>query len=420
MKKSPKATNKKRAESASKPKKTGAKKPKTAARTAPKPTKSAAAKAKDPVIPAMLLEDDTASVHRPSGPGRRYAASAAPPYAPLEPNPLPEAYGTKGLFLAARDPHWLYATWDLTREQQSNYNKLSRDRHIVLRVYKDSSQGNPFSEIHLPPASRNWFAHVGQGRTPFLAVLGYYSHQGNWIAIAESDTVITPPDDVSDDLSFRLETLPANLHLDEIRRLVRRVAPEELPILDALERLRAEGHAGLPTRQRVAQRAWTPEQDAALARVLSMDDVRRVWMGSHEITELVRRHLKGAAASQGVGSAGWSGGVSSLSSPYGGMPAEKSFWFNINAELIIYGATEPNATVTVDGKRIQLRKDGSFSFRFSLPDGRFPLGVSATSADGDDTRSAHLDFQRVTHYRGTVDTHPQDPKLKPPLTKHVA
>ena len=51
------------------------------------------------------------------------------------------------------------------------------------------------------------------------------------------------------------------------------------------------------------------------------------------------------------------------------MERAKGFWFNVNAELIIYGATEPTARVTLGGHEIKLRPDGTFSYRFSLPDG---------------------------------------------------
>jgi len=421
MKKSPKATTSKKAAPAPKPKKATASASR-APRRAPKKTDESAPKTGEapPPLPAILLEGDSAAQRKPSGPGQRFASPPSPPASPMPPPALPEAYGTGSLYLAARDPHWLYATWDLTRAQQNQYNGLSRDRHLVLRIYKGEAAGAPFSEIHLPPASRNWFAHVGMGNTAFLAVLGYYNQKGDWTLVTQSDPVTTPSDEISEDQSFRLETLPAELHLEDVRQLVQQVAPGNLPLLDALEALRAQGHPGLPTRQRISRGEWTPAQDTALARVLSMDDVRRIWVGSLEITELVRRHLVGAEGSAMPVGAAWSAGVSSLSSPYGGMSVPKSFWFNINAELIIYGATEPDAAVTIDGKRIQLRADGSFSFRFALPDGRFPLSVTATSADGDDSRLAHLDFQRATHYQGHVEKHPQDPKLKPPLAKHVA
>lgn len=104
----------------------------------------------------------------------------------------------------------------------------------------------------------------------------------------------------------------------------------------------------------------------------------------------------------------WSLGLGSVSSPFGLQERRKGFWFNINAELVIYGATEPDAEVTIGGRVIKLRPDGTFSYRFSLPDGKYELPAIATSADGTDSRSAALVFSRATEYRGKVDAHPQD------------
>jgi uncharacterized protein len=102
------------------------------------------------------------------------------------------------------------------------------------------------------------------------------------------------------------------------------------------------------------------------------------------------------------------------------MQGQKGFWFNVNAELIIYGATEPDATVTIGGRTIRLRSDGSFSYRFALPDGKYDLPAVAVSSDKTDGRAAELSFRRDTQYRGDVGKHPQDPQLKPPLAAHVA
>ncbi len=112
-------------------------------------------------------------------------------------------------------------------------------------------------------------------------------------------------------------------------------------------------------------------------------------------------------------------GISSLSSPFGGMPSAKGFWFNVNAELIIYGATEPDAKVTIGGHQVKLRADGSFSFRFALPDGNYDLPVVAVSADGTDARAADLKFSRQTQYMGDVGAHPQDPALKAPTPENL-
>lgn len=95
----------------------------------------------------------------------------------------------------------------------------------------------------------------------------------------------------------------------------------------------------------------------------------------------------------------------------------RGFWFNVNAELIVYGATEPDAHVTIDGEPVALRPDGSFTLRFALPDGAYALSALAVSAAGDDSRSARLEFLRRTAYRGQVGKHPTDPALKPPAQK---
>jgi hypothetical protein len=100
-------------------------------------------------------------------------------------------------------------------------------------------------------------------------------------------------------------------------------------------------------------------------------------------------------------------------------PAERQFWFMVNAELVIYGATDPTASVTIGERRIRLRPDGSFSYRFALPDGSYQLPITASSVD-DERRHVALTFSRNTVSRGEVGKHPQDPALGPPAVKNLA
>ena len=106
--------------------------------------------------------------------------------------------------------------------------------------------------------------------------------------------------------------------------------------------------------------------------------------------------------------------VSSPAAPEEQRPA--GFWFNINAELVIYGATEPGANVAVGGRPIQLQPDGTFSCRCSLPDGEHGVTVSAMSVEGE-LRQAALKFTRRTDYQGEVGAAPQDPSLNSPAPK---
>ena len=366
-------------------------------------------------VPPLLLEGDQPAPPPASGPGRKYALGPVPPSQHFETaeTELPEAYGTKKLFLTARDPHWLYAHWDLTREQQLKLNARSAAGHLILRIYAGKVEGHPICDIHVHPESRHWFAHVERAGDSYAAELGYYSPPGRWTRIAVSSATVTPPDAVSTEGDVEFATIPFEFPFARLIEIIKSAVRENLPLAQAVEELRRHGHPELPRAKGKPVSTWTPRQEQALAKVVNVDEVRRVWMGSLEITELIRRRLAHEISSPGVSS------LSSLSSPFGGAGQPKGFWFNVNAELIIYGATEPAAKVTLGGHEIKLRSDGSFSYRFALPDGKYDLPAVAVSADGDDARAANLKFSRETEYLGDVGAQPQDPALKPPLAENV-
>jgi hypothetical protein len=267
---------------------------------------------------------------------------------------------------------------------------------------------------------------------------------------------------MSEETNAEFTTIPLQIPLEELFTLVKEAVQENPPLVKEIEHQRAE-HPNLPEIHALVQSQaapatpsqagptvpapkqkrklrtqtytapqWTPEQEQALAEIISMDHVRRVWMGSLEITELIRRqfmkeitrkaeaHLgeQGGAPTSPVTAPGARGeSIEAIFSPTKKeQPAAgKGFWFNVNAELIIYGATEADATVTIAGRTIKLRRDGSFSYRFALPDGEYELPVVAVSADKTDGRAAELKFSRSTEYRGDVGEHPQDAALKKPV-----
>jgi hypothetical protein len=74
-------------------------------------------------------------------------------------------------------------------------------------------------------------------------------------------------------------------------------------------------------------------------------------------------------------------GITSAASPVRKRPKDRGFWFVLDCELIVYGATEPDATVTVQGRPIKLRPDGTFTLRYALPDGKQVIPCKATSSD---------------------------------------
>ena len=343
-------------------------------------------------IPEILLEDDEPAVPPVTGPGQKYALGPAAPAAPFECEEaaLPTAYGTKKLLLAARDPHWLYAHWDLTAEQQRHYNSLAADHHLVLRVYTGTGSEQAARDVHVHPESRHWFVHVERGGTEHVAELGYYRSRQRWVTIATSTPAKTPAATASADQTVTFATIPAHVRLSQLTATAQQSIPADLP----------------PTE--VAR-------ECALAELVSRQLVEQSGASSEQIPELVlgRDEQEFSAAEAGL-PAPLGGEAESVSSP--AAPEERrpaGFWLNVNAELVIYGGTEPGASVTMGGRPVQLRPDGTFSCRCSLPDGQHTVTVSALSAEGE-LRQAELQFSRYTTYHGEVASAPQDPSLQPP------
>jgi hypothetical protein len=87
-------------------------------------------------------------------------------------------------------------------------------------------------------------------------------------------------------------------------------------------------------------------------------------------------------------------------SPFGSgaMPPGKlkKFFFDIDAELIVRGQTDPGAAVTLQNEPVKLRSDGTFTMRFSLPDSRQIIPAVATSHDGMEEQTIVLAVERNT------------------------
>jgi hypothetical protein len=79
----------------------------------------------------------------------------------------------------------------------------------------------------------------------------------------------------------------------------------------------------------------------------------------------------------------------------------RQFWLVADAELIVYGATEPDATVTIGGHPVKLNPDGTFRFQMSFQDGLIDYPIMAVAVDGEQTRSIHMKFHRETPDRNT-------------------
>lgn len=431
-------------------------------------------------LPAVLLEgDELTSEHLEAAGARGGPSASADLSLPSEPD-LPTTAGAGTLRLTPRDPRCLYANWDFTAEQQRRFNRLSVDSHLILRLHVGGEGGKNPLDLHVQPESTHWFIPLEQAGGRYQAELGYYRPGREWVKVATSGVVEVALETPAQPIAVQFATLSLEA-LPEARvgvsgggspSVVRAAAPEMAPIpaavygvpsTQALPLIGVSEEAPGPAREEASLQpppavgptrwqtpavpaiwsggrlrpapvpAWSPAQEQAMSLLIASAFVREESIGSIEIAEWVAALNRGEADRRGLaGPAEWEAGEvpegfpglgggwgDVISSPAGGeVIGRQGFWFQVNAELVVYGSTEPDAVVTIGGRRIRLRPDGSFSYRYALPDGDYRLPVVAKSVHGE-VRTVDLKFRRETARVGHVGTHPQDPTLKEPAAENL-
>lgn len=79
-----------------------------------------------------------------------------------------------------------------------------------------------------------------------------------------------------------------------------------------------------------------------------------------------------------------------------GMARQRSFWLVADAELIVYGATDPSASLTIGDEPVPLTPEGTFRIQVPFRDGEQHYAITAVAADGEQKREVTMAFQRTT------------------------
>jgi hypothetical protein len=82
--------------------------------------------------------------------------------------------------------------------------------------------------------------------------------------------------------------------------------------------------------------------------------------------------------------------------------------FRVDADLVVYGITSPDAHVTFKGEPVRVQPDGSFRVRFSLPERRHVMPVVASSGDGVEQRTIVLAVERNTKVMEPIIREPDE------------
>lgn len=150
--------------------------------------------------PAAALAPVAAPAPRPA-PGR---AAVVPPPPPAEllrvDAPLPDSYGSDRLVLLARDPHCLYAYWDLSPAHVEHVLATAGSDALrtVLRTYDatqipfDATPPSRFQDFAVAGNARSLYAYVGKPASSFVAEVGFLRSDGAFFPLARSAPVWTP------------------------------------------------------------------------------------------------------------------------------------------------------------------------------------------------------------------------------------
>lgn len=311
---------------------------------------------------------------------------------------LPEGYGESRIVLLPRDPQWAYAYWDIPNEHKQELRNQGGSR-LALRFYDvtdiDINSQSPHSlqQYECGEVAREWYLPVPVSDRDYTVEIGYVCNDGRWLVLSRAASVRIPPVYPSDWVEDKFLTVDWNESLRG-RTVANLVSPSQ-----------KVGAAGVGTAsQQNGEANGLYDDMVALAKSAEAQRVAGSLFGSmHQVpnqavSSFVFPSGAGLWALPTASGVNMSGAGLFASAP----PAKpRQFWLIADAELIVYGATEPDATVTIDGEEIELNPDGTFRFQMSFQDGVLRYPIVAVAQDGEQTRSIHMDFERKTLSRNT-------------------
>jgi len=304
---------------------------------------------------------------------------------------LPQGYGESRIVLMPRDPQWAYAYWDVPSAHKEELRRQG-GQQLALRIYDvtdvDLNNQAPHSvqEYLCDEMAREWYLPIPVSDRDYAADIGYRCADGRWLVLARSSSVSIPPVYPSDWVEDAFITVDWNEDLKG-RTFYELVPPakKQAASADSLKDNQLYSDVFNMTQSTEALRM-------AGSLFGSMQQTPEAAVSSFVFPSGAGMWALPTASGQNMSGAGFSGDLQAK---------PRQFWLVADAELIVYGATEPDATVTIGDREIKLNPDGTFRFQMSFQDGVIDYPIKAVAVDGEQTRSVHMNFERQTPSRNT-------------------
>ncbi|MEH2051796.1 DUF4912 domain-containing protein [Nostoc sp.] len=318
---------------------------------------------------------------------------------------LPSGYGDSRIVLLPRDPQWAYTYWDVPNEHKEELRRQG-GQQLALRIYDvtdiniEYQSPHSIQEYPADELAREWYLPVPVSDRDYVIDIGYRAADGRWLVLARSSRVHIPPVYPSDWIEDVFITV--NFEEEDLRGKTQyELVP---PAKKVAATATANGNTVVNNGNPIYDQIFGLAESAEALRVAGS-----IFGSQHQVPGLARpeQALSSYIFPSGVGL--WASGLTASGAGMSGVGFSASavpvrprkFWLIADAELIVYGATEPDATVTIGGRPIKLNPDGTFRFQMSFQDGLIDYPILAVAADGEQTRSIQMKFNRETPSRNT-------------------
>ena len=285
----------------------------------------------------------------------------------LSSQPAKEEVNTKLVFLP-RDPEWAYVFWQISESDRDKAQSLGANK-LCLRLYDASGigEGNlnqgTLREIAVDSYSTEWYLPIPLADRDYKVELGY-KYGFKWMSLAFSSVSHVPGTQPSEQIldkfvPFNLDT-PASSEPPSIIK-----SPKGQEETNGLHERLYQAATSFPTRRKVGSEEFMENKNS----------------------NNLNSNLTDSGAEQ------WSSGLNESGS---GIVRNKSFWLVADSELIVYGATDPSAKLTIGEEEVPLAADGTFRLQVPFRDGSQKYEIKAIDASGDQEKSITMKFDRVT------------------------
>ena len=328
---------------------------------------------------------------------------------------LPTGYGESRIVLLPRDPQWAYVYWDVPNSQKEELRKQG-GQQLALRLYDatdvnlDYQTPNNLQEYNSDELAREWYLPIPISDRDYVAELGYRCADGRWLVLTRSKVVHVPPVFPSEWVEDNFITVPWDQTLKG-QTFFNLVPPskKQAPEPEQTSTTSTNSDSSYDEIFNIARDAEVQRISGSLYG--SMQHESGIGMVPESISSYIFPSGAGLFAGAGAAGAISASGINysgyGLASSYSFFSSEstpsrsRKFWLVADAELIVYGATEPDASVTIGGRPIKLNPDGTFRFHTSFQDGIQDYPIFAVAADGEQNRAIHMKFERQTLERRT-------------------